>query len=118
MRRTFAAFVALAVLGLALTAWAKDPNKIKDPARAGRRHGQTTTQTPPPPAPAPLELKGTVVKAEATEITVTIKLPADANTKVNAIAEIKGVADLKPGQAVTLTLEGGKVTRVEVTETK
>jgi len=105
MRRMGMALAVLAVLGLSTTAW----------ARGGGRKRQDNT--PPPPAPAPVDLKGTLVKAEGSEITVTLKLPVDAVTTSVMIDGIgKTLADLKPGQSVTITLTNGRTTRIDATQ--
>lgn len=118
MRKAMFALTVLAVLGVALTAWAKDPNKVRDPNRAAKKR-KNVAEAALPPAPAPVELKGAVVKAEANEITVTVTLPVDAAAaKVMIGGVAKALADLKPGQAVTITLDGGKATRIEAAEGK
>jgi len=115
MRRTVAALVVLAVFGLAATSWARDANKAKDPNKAAKKRDRKAQAQPP--APAPVELKGTIVKAEGNEVTVTVTLPVDAATTsivINGIA--KAITDLKPGEGVRITLDGGKTTRIEATE--
>lgn len=113
MRRTVAALVVLALFGLAATGWARDANKVRDPNKAAKKRDRKAQ----PPAPVPVELKGTIVKAEGNEVTVTVTLPVDAATTsiiINGIG--KAIADLKPGEAVKITLDGGKTTRIEATE--
>jgi hypothetical protein len=105
MRRTTVALLAIVILGLSTTAW----------ARGGGKNRQNNPVTPP--APAPVDLKGTLVKAEGNEITVTLKLPVDAVTTSVMIDGIgKTLADLKPGQSVTITLTNGKTTRIDATQ--
>jgi len=106
MSRRAVALLAMAVLCCSTTAW----------ARQGGRKRQGDTQNPPA-APTPVDLKGTLVKAEGNEITVTLKVPVDAVTTsimINGIG--KTLADLKPGQSVTVTLTGGKTTRIDATD--
>lgn len=111
MRRIVVALLSLAVLGASTTAWARDH-------AGGGRKRQRDAQTPPP-APTPVELKGVIVKAEANEVTVTLKLPVDAATTSVMINSVgKTLADLRFGQSVTITLTGGRTTRIEATEAK
>ena len=108
MKRVAVALAALAVLGLATTAWAA--------GKGGGRKRQRDQQNQPP-APTPVELKGTLVKAEGNEIIVTLKLPVDAVTTSVMIDGIgKTLADLKPGQSVTITLTNGRTTRIDATQ--
>jgi hypothetical protein len=108
-----AALVVLAIAGLATTGWARDANKIKDPNKVAKKRDRNAQ----PPAPAPFDLKATIIKAEGKEITVLVTLPVDAATTsvlINGVG--KAIADLKPGEAVSITLDGGKTTRIEATE--
>ena len=106
MRRMVVALAALAVLGFSATAWARE---------GGRKRPRDAQN--PPPTPAPVELKGTLVKADGNEVIVTLKLPVDAVTTsvmINGIG--KTLADLKFGQSVTITLTGGRTTRIDATQ--
>ena len=117
MRTMVAALAVLALFGLATTGWARDANKAKDPNKVRKNKKQDNNVLPPVAAPTPVELKGTIVKAEGNEVTVTVTLPVDAattNIMINGIG--KAIADLKPGEAVKITLDGSRTTRIEATE--
>lgn len=108
MRILTTAVLTVALLGVAGFCFAAKGEKAAGEAKSKGKKEKAER------IPMGVKHTATITKIDGGNITVTIQLVADANTRVSIDGQMKTIADLKVGQTVEAELTGANVASLKV----